>query len=40
MYVNDDTADMGEEGRQALRTLWKRGAELGVMPAVGDVKFV
>ena len=40
MYVNDDTEDMGEEGRLALRTLWKRGGELGVVPAVGEVKFV
>jgi 1,4-dihydroxy-6-naphthoate synthase len=40
MYVNDDTEDMGEEGRQALRELWRRGAALGVVPEVGDVKFI
>ncbi|MBI5835691.1 MAG: ABC transporter substrate-binding protein [Candidatus Eisenbacteria bacterium] len=40
MYVNDDTEDMGQEGREALRELWKRGADAGILPAVGDVKFV
>lgn len=39
MYVNDDTADMGEEGREALQLLWKRGALAGFTPPVGEVKF-
>ena len=40
MYVNDDTEDMGEPGREALRVLWRRGAALGLFPDVGPVTFV
>ncbi len=39
MYVNDDTADMGAEGREALQLLWKRGTEAGITPPVGEVRF-
>lgn len=31
MYVNDDTADMGEEGRRALETLFGMAAERGLI---------
>jgi 1,4-dihydroxy-6-naphthoate synthase len=31
MYVNDDTADMGDEGRRALATLYARAAERGLI---------
>jgi 1,4-dihydroxy-6-naphthoate synthase len=31
MYVNDDTVDMGEEGRRALETLYSRAAEMGLI---------
>jgi len=34
MYVSDDTVDMGEPGRAALRLLFERGAAKGVIPAV------
>lgn len=34
MYVNERTLDMGEEGIAAIRLLLKRGAEIGVSPAV------
>jgi 1,4-dihydroxy-6-naphthoate synthase len=29
MYVNDDTLDLGADGRAALETLWTRAADLG-----------
>ena len=31
MYVNDDTVDMGDEGRRALETLFGRAAERGLI---------
>jgi len=40
MYVNDDTLDMGEEGRIALTTLLARGAEAGIVPPVGFLEIV
>jgi 1,4-dihydroxy-6-naphthoate synthase len=33
MYVNEDTVDMGEEGRRALETLYGRAAKMGLIPA-------
>jgi 1,4-dihydroxy-6-naphthoate synthase len=33
MYVNDDTVDMGEEGRRALDTLYRLAAERKIIPA-------
>ena len=39
MYVNDDTVDMGEDGREALRELWTRGGRAGLVPDVGEVRF-
>ena len=34
MYVNDDTVDMGEQGIAALRNLFGRAAQRGILPAV------
>ena len=34
MYVNDDTVDMGEQGIAALRTLFGRAAQRGILPEV------
>jgi len=34
MYVNDDTVDMGEEGRKALETLFSRAAAKGLIEEV------
>lgn len=34
MYVNQRTLDMGEEGVAAIRLFLKRGAEIGLVPAV------
>jgi 1,4-dihydroxy-6-naphthoate synthase len=31
MYVNDDTVDMGDEGKRALETLYNRAAERGIV---------
>ena len=33
MYVNRDTLDMGEEGKRALSTLYRRAYESGLIPA-------
>ena len=30
MYVNEDTFDLGKEGEEALRRLFKEGAETGI----------
>jgi 1,4-dihydroxy-6-naphthoate synthase len=40
MYVNDWTLDYGHEGREALRLLLKRGAEAGIVPAIGPIDIV
>lgn len=40
MYANADTLDYGDDGRDAIRLLLKRGAEIGVLGACGDVDFV
>ena len=37
MYVSEDTVDMGQPGRDALRLLFTRGAEKGLIPAVPDL---
>jgi 1,4-dihydroxy-6-naphthoate synthase len=34
MYVSEDTVDMGQAGREALRLLFRRGAERGLIPTV------
>ncbi len=41
MYVNDDTVDMGDEGRRALETLFDRAARRGIIdrpPALDILK--
>jgi len=40
MYVNDWTVDYGPKGREAVRTLLGRAAELGLVPGPVDVQFV
>ena len=34
MYVNDDTVDMGDDGRRALATLYTRAADMGLIEKV------
>jgi 1,4-dihydroxy-6-naphthoate synthase len=40
MYVNDWTVDYGPRGREAVRTLLRRGWEAGLVPQPVDVQFV
>jgi 1,4-dihydroxy-6-naphthoate synthase len=40
MYVNDWTVDYGPRGREAVRTLLGRAAEMGLVPGPIDVQFV
>jgi len=40
MYVNDFTIDWGENGRNAVRELLKRGTEAGILPEVDEIEFV
>jgi 1,4-dihydroxy-6-naphthoate synthase len=42
MYVNDDTVDMGDDGRRALETLYSRAARRGLMnePPALDILWV
>ena len=40
MYVNDDTLDMGEEGKRALETLYSRAAERGIIEAVPPIDLI
>jgi 1,4-dihydroxy-6-naphthoate synthase len=40
MYVNDWTVDYGPRGRDAVRTLLGRAAEMGLVPGPIDVQFV
>ncbi|GJM43733.1 MAG: 1,4-dihydroxy-6-naphtoate synthase [Gemmatimonadota bacterium] len=40
MYVNEDTLDMGEPGLAALRHLWTRAQEKGLLDKVPDVDLV
>ena len=37
MYVSEDTVDMGTQGREALRLLFKRGSERGMLPSVPEL---
>jgi 1,4-dihydroxy-6-naphthoate synthase len=37
MYVSEDTVDMGQEGRQALELLYRRGAERGLLPSIPEL---
>jgi 5,8-dihydroxy-2-naphthoate synthase len=40
MYVNNYTCDYGEEGRQAVTELLRRGEQLGAFPARVELDFV
>lgn len=40
MYVSEETRDMGEPGREAIRRLLDEGAAAGLCPAVGAVEVV
>ncbi|MBM3959141.1 MAG: ABC transporter substrate-binding protein [SAR202 cluster bacterium] len=40
MYVNDDTVDMGEEGRKALKTLYSRAVDRGLIAAQPELDLV
>jgi len=40
MYVNDDTLDLGEEGRAALESLYARAVERGIFEAVPPLDIV
>lgn len=40
MYVNDLTLDYGQRGRDALQLFLQRGAELGMVPAIGSIDFI
>jgi 1,4-dihydroxy-6-naphthoate synthase len=40
MYVNKWTLGYGERGRAAIRELLGRGAQAGLVPAIGDLEFV
>ena len=40
MYVNDDTLDMGEEGVAALRHLYRRAREKGLLQEVPELDLV
>jgi len=40
MYVNEWTVDYGERGREAVRTLLRRGFEAGLIPHQPEVEFV
>lgn len=40
MYVNDWTVDWGVRGREAIRTLLRRGYEAGVIPRLIEPEFV
>ena len=40
MYVNDYTRDMRDEGRRALRTLFDRGVDRGLIEPVGAIELI
>ena len=40
MYVNDDTEDMGDEGRAALETLFKMAADRNIIETVPEIDIV
>jgi len=40
MYVNDDTLDLGEEGRAALESLYARAVERGIFEAIPPLDIV
>ncbi len=40
MYVNQWTLDYGPRGREAVGRLLREGAELGIVPDAGEIRFV
>ncbi len=40
MYVNNWTLDYGPRGREAITKLLKRGADAGLVPAIGEIEYV
>jgi 1,4-dihydroxy-6-naphthoate synthase len=40
MYVNDDTVDMGHDGRSALETLYSKAGEKGIIDLVPEVDVI
>lgn len=40
MYVNDDTVDMGEDGRRALETLYTKAVDAGILGAVPPLDII
>jgi 1,4-dihydroxy-6-naphthoate synthase len=40
LYVNEFSRDLGEKGREAIRILLKKGAEMGILPEVPEDIFV
>jgi len=40
MYVNEDTVDMGEEGRRALETLYQKAHDRGLIEAVPPLDII
>ena len=40
MYVNEDTVDMGEEGRRALEKLFSMAVERGVLTELPKLDIV
>jgi 1,4-dihydroxy-6-naphthoate synthase len=40
MYVNNWTLDYGDRGREAVRTLLRRGYDAGLVPDPGEIEFI
>jgi len=40
MYVNEDTVDMGDEGRRALETLFERAVEKGLLDRIPPLDII
>jgi 1,4-dihydroxy-6-naphthoate synthase len=40
MYVNEDTLELGEEGRRALETLYKKAYERSLVPRIPPLDIV
>lgn len=40
MYVNDDTVDMGDEGRRALETLYARAVDRGILASAPPLDII
>ena len=40
MYVNDDTLDMGEEGKRALETLFSKAVDRGIIDSIPPIDLI